>query len=574
MRRSLIVPSFVLAIWLGACMGAFAAGVTVLARSPAGLEVRLSEAAPGARYRASYDDGTHRFVWENLSPGASGQVRLTDDKHLRPEYRLRCESRTAVTDPVVFDDFTKGSIVGKRRLTCGVPVSTFGGPGYLVPGISELTRDPYGSFWLYLDHPPYAVLKYAPGFVYQFALLLPGPVVAMDVDDEGNLYLLHPGNWISKHGPRGEALNAWELPYGRNPGEFMSVSGLVIDRPGGFMFIADERLGRVQRFDLKLALRPITQTAWGWIGREDLAYTRAGQYNADTMYYQLDRPRQVRLDGRGGLFVSCEHYISKFDLATGKQLPFGANPVLGWGGTFTDSASSPSAGLDGHWQRHYLAGIDSAGRIYVADRGNRYAVDPRLQVFTADGKLDRVVTMNREISDAGGRRVYVTAVSGLASEGDCIWLVDGAGRVYESRRGLTSGGELYLGPGAAGRQFDLSRVEESKFTVEVQQGRVRHRSEGRVLAAASSESGTENCEREGISGLKNGERSLWVPARLGEPFSVTLLDSSGQAIPPESYTVEYEETAGAFGTRYDFFRVSNRSGAEWQNVRFIAESAE
>ena len=558
----------------GSASSARAAGVKVVSRAPAALEVTVAEAKPGPLYRVTYDDGAHHYVWENLSPEASGRVRLTDDKHLRPEHRLRCESSTSTTDPVVFDDFTKGTLLGKRRLTFGAPVSTFGGPGYLVPGISKLTRDRYGNFWLYLDHPPYAVLKYDSHFAYQFALLLPGPALAQDVDGDGNLYLLHPGNWISKHGPRGEALMAWELPFGRGAGEFMSASGLAIDQRGGSIYLADEILSRVQRFDLDLRLKPITQTAWGWIGREDLAYTRAGQYDPDTMYYQLDRPRQVRLDGRGRLFVSCEHYISQFDLATGKQLPFGANPVLGWGGTFTDSPLSLSAALDGHWQRHYLAGVDSAGRIYVADRDNRQVADQRLQVFSSDGVLDRVLSVNTDVRDAEGRRVSVTAVSGLAADGDAVWLVDAGGRVYESHGGVMNGGKLYLGPGAAGRQFDLSRVEEAKFSLEAQPGRVRHRAEGRVLSPTSSEAGTSNCEREGISAVKNGERSLWAPARLGEPFTVTLLDRAGQPIPPESYAIEYEETPGAFGTQYDYFRVMNRSGADWQDVKFVAEAVE
>jgi hypothetical protein len=561
----------VIALSLGISVAGPGAGVTVVTRAPSALGVRLAEAS--GLLRVTYDDGAHRFVWENLTPDAAGMVRLTDDQHLRPDYRLQCESRTSTSDPVVFDDLTKGRIVGKSRLPCGVPVSTFGGPGYLVPGVSELTRDKYGNFWVYLDHPPYAVLKYDAAFTYQFALLLPGPALAQDVDGEGNLYLLHEGNWLSKHGPRGEALNAWELPFGRDRGGFLSASGMVIDRELGFIYLADEVLSRVQRFDLDLKLSPIAQIAWGWIGREDLAYTRAGQYDPDTMYYQLDRPRQVRLDGRGRLYVSSEHYITQFDLATGRQLSFGKFPALGWGGTFSDPPTSTSAGLDGHWQQHYLAGVDRAGRIYVADRANRQVVDPRLQVFSPDGKLERVLTWNTALQEAQGSRVYVTAVSGLACDGDRVWLVDAAGRVYESR-GLTEGGKLSLGPGAAGRQFDLSQVEEAKLSVESQESRVRHRSEGRVLAPVSAEAGTGNCEREGISALRSGEYSLWAPVRLGEPFRVTLLDATGQPIPTDSYAIEYEETPGLFGTRYDFFRVLNRSGATWQDVRFVAETLE
>lgn len=570
MARFTILLTTMLAVLSAVCLGS-AAPIVVAERAPDVLKIRLPNPLPDTLYRVTYDDGDHRFVWENLVPDVSGLVRLRDDKHLRPLDRLRCESRVTSSDPVIFDDFTKGVVVGRHRMTFGAPVSTFGGAGYLVPGISELTRDPYGNFWLYLDHPPYVVLKYDATFAYQFALLLPGPILAQDVDGEGNLYLLHPGNWVSRHGPRGEALGAWELPWGREPGEFVSASGLVVDRRDGFIYLADEALGRVQRFDLALHSRPLLQTAWGWIGREDLAYRPVGEYDPDTMYYQLDRPRQLRLDQQDQLFVSCEHYISKFDLATGKQMPFGANPVLGWGGTFADSPRSSSAGLDGHWQKHCLAGIDGGGKVYVADRENQYAVDPRLQVFSPDGVLSRVLTVRSEISDVEGDRVYISAVSGLATQNNDVWLVDAGGRIYESRGGPAGGGKLHLGPGAAGRQFDLTRVEESKLTAEVQPGRVRHRSEGNVLAPSSRDSGTSNCERDGVSVLKNGERSLWTPARLGEPFQVALLDSNGDPIPPEGYAIEYEETPGAFGTQYDYFRVTNRSGADWPNVKFVAE---
>ncbi|UCC69320.1 MAG: hypothetical protein JSV79_05245, partial [Armatimonadota bacterium] len=330
----------VCALWCGA---APASGLTVIEATPAELKVHLPQAEAGRLYRVILRRDDHRFVWENLMPDEEGMVRLKDDKHLRPEYRLRCESRASAGDPVLFDDLLKGEVVGKRRRRFGVPVSTFGGPGYLVPGVSDLKRDGFGNFWLYLDRPPYAVLKYDAGWHYQFALLTPQRALAHDVDAQGNLYLLHPGNWISKHGPLGEPLAAWELPFGREPGEFVSASGLVIDREAGCIYLADEMLGRVQRFGLDLKLRPLRQTAWGWIGREDMGYRKAGKYSAQSMYYELDRPREIRLDGEGHLFVSCEHYVSKFDLATGRQVDFERNPVLGWGGTFSDSAFSRSA---------------------------------------------------------------------------------------------------------------------------------------------------------------------------------------------------------------------------------------
>jgi hypothetical protein len=481
-----------------------------------------------------------------------------------------------VADPVVFDDVLKGAVVAKSRLVFGVPVSTFGGPGYLVPGLSDLKRDDFGNFWLSVDHAPYAMLRYGPDFGYRFALLLPDAPVAHDVDGEGNLYILHQGNWVSKHGPLGEGLGAWELPSGRGPGQFVSASGMAIDRAAGCIYLSDDILGRVQRFGLDLRLKPVPFTPWGWIGRGDLAYTKPGEYDRDLMYYQLDRPRQLLLDGRGSLLVSCEHYISKFDLGTGRQTPFGRSPALGWGVTFTDSAFSPSAGLDGHWQRHWLAGVDAAGNVYIADRENEFVANQRLQVFGPDGVFIRALDVEDDLRDSSGRRVSITAVKGLVCSGQALYLPDAAGHIYRSPSAtdIVSGGTLYLGPGAAGRQFDLAHADEAKLSVEVQSGPVKHRAQGKVLGYGNERQGSGNCEREGSSSLADGERSMWIPARIGQPFAVKLLDAAGTAIPAAEYTVEYEEKPGLFGSQYDFFRVTNHSGKAWQGVTFVAESVE
>lgn len=569
-----------LALLMGAIINLGAAGFSealeVVERTPSALTVRLEKGEPGTLYRVTYDDGKRRFVWENLSPGASGEVTLRDDRHLRPEHRLRCESRTSRLDPVIFNDLLKAPVSGTRRLPFGVPVSTFGGAGYLVPGVSCLRRDDFGNSWLYLDRPPYAVMKYNAAFEYQFALLTPDRVLAHELDAEGNLYLLHPDNWISKHGPLGEALAAWQLPFGRDEGEFVSASGMAICREGGCIYLADEILGRVQRFDLDLELRPLPQVPWGWIGREALPYERPGQYHPDTMYYQLDRPRQLVLDGGEQLYVASEHYLSKFDLATGRQIPFGRQPVLGWGGAFTDSPFSSSAALDGHWQRYWLAGVDADGNIYICDRDNEFVVDPRLQVLSAEGELLRSLDLEEEIKAADGRRVYIGPVSGLAFEGNTVWLVDAGGRVYQgpSGRGLQSGGRLFLGPGAAGRQVDIGRFEESKFTVEAQAQRLRRQTKGMVAAFPDASLGSGNCEREGRSVLADQERSMWIPVRLGEPFGVRLLDADGSEMPGRDYRLEFEETPGLFGTRYDYFRVTNTSGRTWRDVRFVAQTVD
>ncbi len=573
MNRSLVVV-IIIALAVATCSSLSADPVAIITRSPSSLTVRLPKVEPSQLYSVTYDDGKHHFVWDNLSPDANGSVILRDDKHLRPEYRLRAASRTHPGDPVIFDDLMKGAVVGKRRAPYGVPVSTFGGPGYLVPGLSELKRDVFGGFWLYLDHPPYALLKYNREFQYRFALLLPGPPIAFDTDAEGNLYVLHSDNWLSKHSPLGESLGAWELPRGRGPGQFISASGMVIDRDDGLLYLADVMLSRVQRFSLDLRLRPFPQTTWGWIGREDLAYTRLGQYDGDRSYYLLDRPRQLLLDGRGNLLVSCEHYISRFDLSNGRQIPFGKNPVLGWGGTFTDSPLSSSAALDGHWQRHWLSGVDTNGDIYLSDRENEFVINPRLQVFSAEGDYLRTYDLERGLVATEGNPVYPTAVRGLACAEEALWLVDAAGRVYQSpsSSALTDGGRLFLGPGAAGRQFDLSETVEANFKVERQSSYIVHRSEGLVIGFPPDERGTANCEKEGKRTLKDGERSLWMPVRLGEPFKVTLFDSDGRVIPNSQYSIEFEEKPGLFGTQYDYFRVTNLSGQTWQEVRFAAEA--
>ncbi|MBE9566188.1 MAG: hypothetical protein IMF16_05530, partial [Proteobacteria bacterium] len=260
----------------------------------------------------------------------------------------------------------------------------------------------------------------------------------------------------------------------------------------------------------------------------------------------------------------------------GRQLPFGRNPVLGWGGTFTDSAFSQSAALDGHWQRQWLAGIDASGNLYIADRENEFLVNPRIQVFQPDGVLLITYDLEDDLRDQSGQRVYVTAVAGLACGDRNLWIVDAAGRIYESpaATGLRPGGRLYLGPGAAGRQFDLTQVDIARLTVEAQAGRLRHHSEGLVLSLPAGERGLDNCERGGRPLLDDGQRSMWIPTRLGEPFRVTLFDAQGQEIPAAGYIVELEETPGLFGTHYDYFRVTNRSGAAWQSVRFVAETIE
>jgi hypothetical protein len=196
-------------------------------------------------------------------------------------------------------------------------------------------------------------------------------------------------------------------------------------------------------------------------------------------------------------------------------------------------------------------------------------------VFGPDGVFVRRLNIESDLRDAEGRQVYVGAVKSMVCDADAIYLVDAAGRVYRSPSpdGIVSGGRLYLGPGAAGRQFDLAQADAGKLAAEVQPARVKHRSQGRLLAYRGSRPGTGNCEREGVSALADGERTMWTPARIGEPFTVALFDADNSPIPTSNYAIEYEEKPGLFGSQYDFFRITNRSGRAWQGVTFVAESA-
>jgi hypothetical protein len=201
-------------------------------------------------------------------------------------------------------------------------------------------------------------------------------------------------------------------------------------------------------------------------------------------------------------------------------------------------------------------------------------VDRRLQAFAPDGTPLAAFDVTHPLADASGRPVYVTAVIGAAFSSETIWLVDAAGRVYESPKGSgpVSGGKLHLGAGAAGRQFDLSTVDESRFSVEGQPVKVQHEVEGLVLGFPTGDVGTGNCEREGRPQIDDSERSLWMPSRLGESFTVSFTDADGAEIPASQYLLEVEEKPGLFGGSYDFFRVTNRSGHAWQSVRFLARA--
>jgi hypothetical protein len=151
-------------------------------------------------------------------------------------------------------------------------------------------------------------------------------------------------------------------------------------------------------------------------------------------------------------------------------------------------------------------------------------------------------------------------------------MTEASGHVYESYE-LSSGDQSYLGPGAPGKQLDLTTADPRNFRVEKQPEQMYKKVEGTITAFRSGRYGTTNCETEHNTDLANGATSLWIPVRLGEPFRVTLFEE-GRLIPEQDYSIEFETTPGLFGTKYDFFRVTNKSGHTWKNIRFLAETTQ
>ncbi|MBI2883970.1 MAG: hypothetical protein HYY11_08710 [Candidatus Methylomirabilis oxyfera] len=571
-------------------------GIQILAASPTHLVAQvLGPVAKGDLMRIAYNDGVRNFVWQNVPIAKDHRVVLKDDQYLLPSQRLQCPS-----DEVnwrIFYDLSKGfEYAGgdgtRYRQAYGVPVQSFGGPGATTSFWRKpLKRDVGGNFWVSAAWAP-SISKYNNSFDFQFSIELGGELFQeiqdYDTDGQGNLYVLSNiysedfstvSQRISQYTNDGQLLQVWELPRGTRSGEFSFAAGLVIDQSAGYIYMSDDELHRVQRFTLDLAVAPFTFNSWGWIGLEDLSYIHEEFYTPDN-YGRLDRPTQLALDATGNLYVNNHHFISKFSVATGEQLPFGSYPVLGWGGTFPleESSHSSWAGRDGHWEWQWLAGIDRRGNIYVSDWSNAYVPFARIQKFDANGQFVAKWDYLSGIVDREGRPVYLTSAFNIAM--DTPWGTDtttlvaleSGGRFYKSED-FQSGGDLYLGPGYEGCQFDLTRVTQTDFAVSKQTGFIYKTVTGALTTFSNVDFNgvpyTFNVEAETNTVIPDGMTSLWMPVRLGEPFRVTLFEN-GIEIPASDYILYVETQPGTFGTLYDYFRVVNHSGRTWTDVTFTA----
>lgn len=553
-------------------LAASAAQVEVVEAHANRLRVRIPSADPDALYTVKYTSNAGTFTWNDLKPGADGTVLLQDDRHLLLSQRLGCRSVGTETVSAIFDDLTKAETGVRQQLSYGIPVSSFGGPGFLSSAPTWIHRDQSGRFWIYQDQRPWKIMAYGPDFEYRFSLVFFDRVLALDTDADGTLYVLQEGNTVSRFDTDGLNATHWQLPEGRGPGEIIHASGLAIDPASGGVFIADDRLARVQQFDRDMQPRPLPFMPWGWIGREDLAYLEFDVYTSDYKY-RLDRPKRLLITPDGMLYVDCEAFVARFNLATGRQARFGANDVLGWGGTFMDSPHTTMAADNSHWQGHRLAGVGPDGTVYISDTLNVYLRDLRLQAFGQDGGFIAKYDAQNDIRAADGRRIYIVPPLGMAFAGagvnQRIWLADGGCRIYEGP-GIASGGSFSLGPGINGRQLDLRLAQPAHFTLEKQAAPSIRKAEGMVVTFSGEIRGSRNCETENSTTLANGVASIWIPVRLGQPFKVTLLEE-GRNIPASEFEIEIESEPGPFGTCYDFFRVTNKSGHVWQDVRWMAE---
>ena len=140
---------------------------------------------------------------------------------------------------------------------------------------------------------------------------------------------------------------------GSGEGQFMAPRAVAAS-DDGFVYVADSRNNRIQKFDQQGAF----VRAWGGLGSIDTNPAEPGKFN---------EPWGVGVGPDGSVYVAdtWNHRIQKFD-ANG-------NFLLAWG-HFGQADS-----LDAFWGPRAVA-VDNLGRVFVADTGNK-----RVVVFDADG---------------------------------------------------------------------------------------------------------------------------------------------------------------------------------------------
>jgi ABC-type Fe3+ transport system permease subunit/sugar lactone lactonase YvrE len=170
---------------------------------------------------------------------------------------------------------------------------------------------------------------------------------SVSVDAQDNLYVIDMTGRVQKFSPDGKYLLEWQMPEitkGKPKGMCRDCEGNIV--------LVEPHYSRVNYFSTNGTL--VAQ--WGVKG------TNAGQFGM---------PRAAVVNGRDEIYV-CEYTDSeRVQHFTAR----GAKFLGGWGRLGSG---------DGEFSRAEGLGIDSTGRIYVADSCNH-----RIQVFSPEGKFIR-----------------------------------------------------------------------------------------------------------------------------------------------------------------------------------------
>jgi DNA-binding beta-propeller fold protein YncE len=213
-----------------------------------------------------------------------------------------------------------------------------------------------------------------PGFVW-------GELADADVDGQGNLWVLHrpptPGGTASSAGSRGggevpvlmfDASHKLVKSFGK--GLFLQPHGLHVD-PEGNIWVTDS--GPFYEAG-KTAGKGFQVFKFNRDGKLLMTLGKAGVNVAgpDTFL----GPTDVVVNARGEIFVADGH--------TPRPAAPGGDRIvkLAKDGTFIKSWGSDKGAGPGQVVGPHRLAIDSQGRLFVADRGNR-----RIQIFDQDGRF-------------------------------------------------------------------------------------------------------------------------------------------------------------------------------------------
>ncbi|MEG3969333.1 Ig-like domain-containing protein, partial [Microcoleus sp. T2B6] len=147
-------------------------------------------------------------------------------------------------------------------------------------------------------------------------------------------------------------------------GKNLNPQGIFVDNQGR-LWVADYNNHRVLRFD-NAATKANGAAADGVLGQPNFTSTATA-----TSSTGMNAPRSVFVDGAGRLWVAdmANHRVLRFDNAATKANGAAADGVLGQSNLTTNSYSSTASA-------NTLAAptdifVDSAGRLWVADKGNQ-----------------------------------------------------------------------------------------------------------------------------------------------------------------------------------------------------------